>query len=318
MSLNVQPLNEEEHSKISTEDAAETAGKLLSKARQSNRQSIEKASRIIRISETYLRALEEDDHEKLPDLVYTIGFIKSYSAYLEIDAREVIEAYKKQINPSDKSNILDFPVPAPERHIPSKWLALIAASLSVLIFVAWNSMQPGQPSTPPTDNITPDAAYEQGRADEMLLDEPSQPSVGNGQKSNADSDNDSFPSSPEPEKIDAESTVSPTSNVVLEGKKLYLGPGETLRMTANDLAWVEIKTHEGETLINKTLKDGEFAEVKARDGLIFSTGNAGALSFDIDGRTYSNLGSPGQIISRFQLEFKFQPHSGDGSNREPS
>ena len=45
---------------------------------------------------------EKDNFSKLPGSAYTIGYIRSYSNFLNLDAKEIAELYKDQIFSSNK------------------------------------------------------------------------------------------------------------------------------------------------------------------------------------------------------------------------
>ena len=238
--------------------------------------------------------MENDDQSRLPEAVYTFGFLKSYASFLGLNVESLVKLYKQQFRVRDKGQVLDFPVPAPERHIPSKWLVLIATFIALFIFIVWTSIQTRTPVSSPSDvSITPEAALEQGRADQL---ENSIPDLKNSEVDHptiTENDSSAVPNHPE--------------DVVLEGKKLYLGKGKELTLTANSPSWIEIKTRDGKVLMNKTLKAGESEKIETQDNLIFSTGNAGSLTFQINDHTYEHLGKPGEIISKLELHFTGKP-----------
>ncbi|MDR2157696.1 MAG: helix-turn-helix domain-containing protein [Holosporaceae bacterium] len=69
----------------------------LKKNREDKGLSLSEASAVLRISENYLNAIENKDYSKLPEIVYSIGFIRNYAAYLDIDPRDLIAQFKKEI-----------------------------------------------------------------------------------------------------------------------------------------------------------------------------------------------------------------------------
>ena len=76
-------------------EAAEytTGGKLMRKRIKKNWE-IEKISKDLNISTTYIEAIENGDLDALPEMVYTIGFIRSYGDLLSLDTDSMIEEYK--------------------------------------------------------------------------------------------------------------------------------------------------------------------------------------------------------------------------------
>ena len=70
-----------------------TGGKLMRKRIKKNWE-IEKISNNLNISTTYIQAIEDGDLDALPEMVYTIGFIRSYGDLLSLDTDSMVEEYK--------------------------------------------------------------------------------------------------------------------------------------------------------------------------------------------------------------------------------
>lgn len=71
-------------------------GALLKKARLDKNQKINHIVKILNIREEYLRALENDDTEKLPKNIYSIGFLRAYSQFLGLNASEMVSLFREQ------------------------------------------------------------------------------------------------------------------------------------------------------------------------------------------------------------------------------
>jgi cytoskeleton protein RodZ len=46
-----------------------------------------------KIAMQYLKAIEEDDFTRLPEVVYTSGFLREFARYLKLDAQQVSRTY---------------------------------------------------------------------------------------------------------------------------------------------------------------------------------------------------------------------------------
>ena len=83
----------------------ETVGGYLKKARESKNISIPELSQLTKISELYLKYIENDEFEKLPQGPYVKGYIASYSRLIEGNVDEAISLYealnRKQIQTED-------------------------------------------------------------------------------------------------------------------------------------------------------------------------------------------------------------------------
>jgi transcriptional regulator with XRE-family HTH domain len=66
----------------------------LKAERKAQQLTLEQISEELRIQVAYLQALEEGDYGRLPELVYSIGFIRSYAKLLGIDSKGMIEHFK--------------------------------------------------------------------------------------------------------------------------------------------------------------------------------------------------------------------------------
>ncbi|MCP4135370.1 MAG: helix-turn-helix domain-containing protein [bacterium] len=72
----------------------ESIGEKLRAARNAKKLSVKEVSNDTNISPMYLEALEEEEFDKFPSETYLIGFLRSYTEYLKLDAEEVIQAYR--------------------------------------------------------------------------------------------------------------------------------------------------------------------------------------------------------------------------------
>lgn len=70
-------------------------GAFIANAREKKNLTIENISEKIKIRRFFLEAIEEGRFDRLPGGIYTIGFIKAYTRYLDLDADEIILALSK-------------------------------------------------------------------------------------------------------------------------------------------------------------------------------------------------------------------------------
>ena len=86
-------------------------GKYLKEVRTRNHIKLKTISKDLKISLSFLEALENDDFSKTPGGVYDIGFIRSYSDYLNLNSDLIVEEYKKQIAFSTVKDPIVLPKP---------------------------------------------------------------------------------------------------------------------------------------------------------------------------------------------------------------
>ena len=76
----------------------ETIGEILKNAREKKGLTIEKLEEKTRIVARYIKALEDDEFDKLPGEIYIKGFIRNLSDKLSLDSKLLLERYNLQIN----------------------------------------------------------------------------------------------------------------------------------------------------------------------------------------------------------------------------
>ena len=72
-------------------------------------------------------------------------------------------------------------------------------------------------------------------------------------------------------------------------------------ISATETSWVRIREADGNVLLTRMLTAGDTYRVPNRDGLKLEVGNAGALTYSIDGNEALPVGEYGAVISDFSL-----------------
>lgn len=132
------------------------AGDLLKEARMARGLSLEEVSTILRINKAQLLQLEEAK-ESLVCNIYTLGFLKSYAQFLELNSAALLQAFKEQTSTSLHPCRLNFPTPPLEKGIPDRRIVILSliGFICVLIGCAWwDAESPGlsvvpTPAPPP-------------------------------------------------------------------------------------------------------------------------------------------------------------------------
>ena len=71
-------------------------GETLRLQREKKGITLDQAAADTRIREKFLKALEDDDHQSLPGAVYTKGFLRNYSEYLDLDQEELVVLFHQE------------------------------------------------------------------------------------------------------------------------------------------------------------------------------------------------------------------------------
>jgi cytoskeletal protein RodZ len=82
------------------------AGEILKAKREELCLNIKEIAERLKIRADYLSAIEDDSYDKLPAPVYTMGYIRSYAAYLDVDAESVVQFYREHSSQPHHSTII--------------------------------------------------------------------------------------------------------------------------------------------------------------------------------------------------------------------
>ena len=90
-----------------------TVGQILSIARNSKNVSITDISIELKISQSIIIDLENDNIKNNSDIVFNIGHLRSYSKFLELDTETIINKFKDEVsfNIKDEKKNIKFFVP---------------------------------------------------------------------------------------------------------------------------------------------------------------------------------------------------------------
>jgi cytoskeleton protein RodZ len=121
---------------VESREASEI-GSALREARERSGQSLDDASRNLRIRMAYLAALENGDFKSLPGMTYAVGYVRTYAQYLELDVENAIALFKAEARDLNGPRQLVFPSPAPEGKVPGGALMFVATFLAIFAYAGW-------------------------------------------------------------------------------------------------------------------------------------------------------------------------------------
>ncbi len=116
-----------------------TVGMILSEARQSAGVTLKDSAELLKIRRVYLEAFETDNHAALPEIVFSVGFLRTYANYLGLDEEALIRQFRAESRAalaSDRPQLY-FPKPALEEKGPGVIVLLVAGVLLVGALLAW-------------------------------------------------------------------------------------------------------------------------------------------------------------------------------------
>lgn len=271
----------------------ETVGGILHAARlEQGGKPIADIAHDLRIRPHLLEALEADDYDKLPGLIYAAGFLRAYAQYLGLDGATLVERLKESGRAQTLEAQLLFPQPLQDPRIPRRPLVVLACLMALVVYGAWYALSgkddealdgiaaPGPEfdqilkaeataEAPPVETPAAGAPVEMAEAEEVTADEIA-----------PEAEQPSETAAAEPEATQAQQV--------------------TLRASAP--AWIRIEGPDSRIVVDRVLQPGEEFRAPANQGLVMQTGNAGALEITVDGRTIGRLGPDGAVRRQVALD----------------
>jgi cytoskeleton protein RodZ len=291
------------------------AGHDLRKARLRKGKELSDVSLLLKIRADYLAAIEDGRFDALPGRVYALGYVRSYAAYLGLNAQLFVERVKAEIGALDPvvEKLPGEPRPVPE---PKLNLHVIGGLLSIAIvysaYFAISSL--GRPPEPAVTPVPERLAVEAGLTAKPVAEPPparaaraEQPSAAVVQPAQA-APPPQLPLPPLPE-------VTPTPAVALRADLIPAVraplPAGRRYGTQNRNSRITLKVHRpthvavrgtrNRAFIDRALFPGDTYRVPNVPGLRLSTLDAGAVEVIVDGSSLGFAGEDGAAATGLML-----------------
>ncbi|MFN5609435.1 MAG: RodZ domain-containing protein [Holosporales bacterium] len=268
-------------------DFSEVA-RILTQARKARGLSIEGVASSLCIRSEYINAIEAGRFHDVPGATYTIGFVRSYARFLDLDSNALISRLREE-----QPKLLQQPLDAPstrsaevvkmreEWNFPTAKVGFAVVALVAAIY-AWNAFSKKQGSVPTGEktNTASFAPVQQQEAAPTTLNEA--PVVDAGTAA-------TLPS-----------TLQPSPVPLVETQTPALAWSETIVLTARSRLQYTLKTAEGKAHTDATLEPGQSVVLPAEAGLDMVLSSAQAAQFSINGTELGSLSGRGnRLIKNF-------------------
>jgi cytoskeletal protein RodZ len=310
----------------------ESVGELFKQAREAQGMNLEEVASLTRIQQQFLQALEEEDFAKLPEHVFTKGFVRTYARSLGIDEDEALRRFSETAGSfyeKDEEDRRQFQkrVEDDRKGKLNRNLVMIitGAVLIGLIYLLPREQsgplvpdRSGPASVPAPSVPTEDISSGEGG---VSLGEP----LNSGNVSV--SDDDASPPQPDssvnqkqkPEKVASlkedssprqpkeissrgeDSSDSPRVGTLPTSEQTTLASQDLLlELEAMEMTWIVVRSDEGEPH-EALLQPGETATWKASERFYLTLGNAGGVSVKLNGEPRGPFGKPGVVIRDLEI-----------------
>lgn len=245
--------------------------------------SLEEVSQELRVSQKYLRGIEEGNYSRWPAKVFSTGFIRAYGNFLSVDPEPVLSEYYAFLGMQE--------VTEPPLHARPEWLererlrgsrrtAYTIAACAVLaigVFLAWYGRHTA---------VHPPVGPVEG--------EPSRTSSVDVRASGKDTT--SPPGSPggiDNTASEAHPAAGQNTVTAVGGGGPILAPYQ-LFLEASDLTWV-MYSRDGTEPVDVMLYPGDRMSIQAQKTIYLKLGNAGGVVGTLNGNLLPAFGQKGQV-----------------------
>lgn len=303
-------------------------GAMLREARESLGISIGDVSSRTRLSVDQIRAIEEENLERLPEPVYVRAFLRAYAKAIDIDYEPLVNDYVTRCGGGG----VRIPEHAPEEAFrevayydsprPSRWKF---AGLLVLIVVVtlgiWGvysgtfarlmeadgteaaKVENGVSEVAPNVAPAPEAPKTTAPVEVADASKPAAPAAPAPEVAPASETASQTTSPAAPAETPAPVTEAPAAATEAAAQTTEAAPAETYAAEFHTSAscWVHVIAPDGQNLIARGMKPGETQSVALPAGTRVTVGNPPALILTLDGHPYDLGGVTQRGVARFVI-----------------
>jgi cytoskeleton protein RodZ len=300
------------------ENSASNFGTYLREAREARGTSLRQIAAATKISVHVLGALEQNDISRLPGGLFSRAFVRAYAREVGLEPERAVEMFLARFpeaagDSSGEKTERTSSFAEPDR--PNRLaLGLFGLAATVLLVVAWvvvsNHFFPashragpvtsrsaaGMPArAPAADRQAPALAGPDTTAAAQSVASTGPDSTKVAEQSRAGSQAAATGQPPAVGQAVAAAQAPPD---VPGAQAATSGTPAALRISllATARCWVSA-TADGTRTFARLLQPGERAEVQADNYILLIVGNAGGLSFTLNGVPGRSLGTPGQVVT---------------------
>ena len=292
-------------------------GQYLAYEREKKGFTVDDIANKLYLSPHIIYALEEDAHDKLPELVYVRGYIRSYCRLLRIDPVPVLEMYTKNL-PEEEDHLLEdlaptSPINERQQRLIIFWGSIAIVTIFFILVIGW-----WQEKQPVTINVnkpltTQDDLIEQPRVIDPNISDtpPKQVEVPAGSEaetiptesaleqdinrveSDIEAELNEQTSPPVLTPLEIEIKEVSEEDVPPETAPPPITPDDTdtsqlvtLVVMASGDSWARVRDGSGEIIIHRILPNNYNKIFMVNLPLKFEFGNAHQVSIMIDGEAY--------------------------------
>ncbi|MGW0534547.1 helix-turn-helix domain-containing protein [Streptomyces sp. NPDC003032] len=248
-------------------DDRPSIGHVLRQARVDAGLTVDEVSTSTRVRIPIVHAIEQDDFSRCGGDVYARGHIRTLARAAGLDPVPLLARYDegrggRPPGPTPAAPLFEAERIRSDRRRPNWTAAMVAAIVAVIGFVGFTAFNGGD------DGAGPNAVAE---GSEPATSKPAQKPKPNK------------PADPKPDPSDSAIAGVPGDKV-------------TVKVAAADgRSWISAKDHNGRTLFDGVLEQGEDKTFQDKKKIDLVLGDAGAINLYVNGKQVENEFEPGQV-----------------------
>ena len=303
----------------------ETVGQDLRAARLRKGDDLAAVSKSLKIRKDHLEAIEEDNLAGLPGKTYAVGFVRSYAAYLGLDAVQTVDRFKAEINGRAEEGAPPVTVIDEDEHrrLPQGWRVIAGVVVLAVIYGGYHLLTADRAAntpvpSPPAQYMPHPVASAAPRPTpvQQAVVSPAITTVPTAISPASPDANPSTNIAVAPPAA-AVPTAQPTAQPAPENGHVYGEQNRNPRviLRARGDTRIVVRGPGGMIYINHLLKSGDVYQLPNIVGLTLTTTNAGAVEIDLDGLSMGVAGHDLQTMGDLSLdpqaiEDRLNGHSG--------
>lgn len=246
------------------------ASEILKEKREESGKALKEIAHTLKIRADYLKAIEDEEFEKLPVAVYAKGYIRDYARFLKIDPEVILKAYILKTSPPvpEKTPPVADAVKTKKRAIKHLVVAAIFLAIAVVYILSSLNSTPEKPAVVPPEKHAP--AVQPSEIVQPVQEKEKETEVAVKDKKTE--------------------TASKKEPVAITGKE------HTLEISAIDTTWLLVKIDDTEAK-DMLLNQGESLKFSAKKGFSLKIGNAGGIKLVFDGKDIGIPGEKGKVVN---------------------
>ena len=280
----------------------ETVGESFKRARKSQKIDLNTVSQDLKISESLLGDIENNQFPSYINVTFLIGHIRSYAKYLNLDEKLLIENFKIQI--SFDGNNLNNEIHKPNTPVIQfsffkalSFVSIIDISSSFyFLFIPSNDLQPEYAMTPNIpenlESTLEEIEMKLSLEKKLIVDAMDNTSQIIADSSQIIEDKDALISS-----------TSAIASLPISNDKNLADKIVTLKFL--NPTWVQLRDSKNNVIISKLMSKKDEFSFKISENLNLTTGNAGNIIILVDGVVKGKVGKIGEVIDSLIIDNRF-------------